>query len=112
MTAVDSETEPGFAALVGYLTGWLTVNTLEAAGQDLTRDSFLAAFGDKREVDFDGVTMRFGPGDNQGMEGVFLTRITRDGSVLPNAVGGESRSPSGAIRPAHKACPDLGAPSP
>jgi hypothetical protein len=41
-------------------------------------------------VDFGGVTMTFGPGDNQGMDDVFLTRITQDGGFQPVATGGES----------------------
>ncbi|MCY4180157.1 MAG: hypothetical protein OXD48_07775, partial [Litoreibacter sp.] len=32
----------------------------------------------------------FGPGDNQGMDSVFLTRITASGSFEPVVTGGSS----------------------
>ncbi|WGW03596.1 ABC transporter substrate-binding protein [Tropicibacter oceani] len=85
LKAVDAAAEPGFVTLEGYLTGRLVIRALEDAGQALTRDSFLAALAALRDVDFGGVVMRFGPGDNQGMDDVFLTRITRGGGFEPVA---------------------------
>lgn len=81
--AVAGDAAPGFVSLEGYLTGRLAIKALEDAGQDLTRDSFLAALNDLRSINFGGVAMHFGPGDNQGMDNVFLTRITQDGGFEP-----------------------------
>ncbi len=90
LKAVDANADFGFVTLEGYLTGRLAIKALEDAGQTLTRDSFLAALASLREVDFGGVSMSFGPGDNQGMDDVFLTRITKDGTFQPVTPGGES----------------------
>ena len=83
LTAFDAEATPGFVTLEGYLTGRLAIKALEDTGAELTRESFLKALSELRTVDFGGVTMSFGPGDNQGMDEVFLTRITQDGSFQP-----------------------------
>ncbi|WP_392341894.1 ABC transporter substrate-binding protein (plasmid) [Phaeobacter sp. BS23] len=90
LKAVDADAEPGFVTLEGYLTGRLAIRALEDAGADLTRASYLAAMAGLRDVDFGGVTMRFGPDDNQGMDDVFLTHITKEGGFQPVVAGGES----------------------
>ncbi|ATF20191.1 ABC transporter substrate-binding protein [Phaeobacter gallaeciensis] len=90
LKAVDADADPGFVTLEGYLTGRLAIRALEDAGADLTRDSYLAAMAGLRDVDFGGVTMRFGPDDNQGMDDVFLTHITKEGGFQPVVAGGES----------------------
>ncbi|WIY24588.1 ABC transporter substrate-binding protein [Parasedimentitalea psychrophila] len=90
LTAVDAAANPGFVTLEGYLTGRLALKALDDAGADLTRESFLAALAGLRTVDFGGVTMRFGPGDNQGLDEVFLTRITSDGGFQAVAAAGGS----------------------
>ncbi|NRB17011.1 MAG: ABC transporter substrate-binding protein [Rhodobacteraceae bacterium] len=90
LTAIDAAAKPGFVTLEGYLTGRLALIALEEAGADLTRESFLTALVGLRTVDFGGVTMRFGPGDNQGMDEVFLTRITSDGGFQPVVAAGGS----------------------
>jgi len=38
----------------------------------------------------DGLTLSFGAGDNQGMDAVFMTRITADGSFQAVTAGGGS----------------------
>ncbi|WP_083100777.1 ABC transporter substrate-binding protein [Pseudophaeobacter leonis] len=90
LKAADPAAEPGFVTLEGYLTGRLALAALDAAGTDLTRTSFLAALAGLRTVDFGGVTMTFGPDDNQGMDSVFLTKITKDGGFQPVVSGGGS----------------------
>ena len=64
------------------------LEVLEDAGQDLNRASFLDAVNRAGIVDLGGVEMTFGPGDNQGMNDVFLTRITADGTFEPIMTGG------------------------
>ncbi len=80
LTALDATAEPGFVSLEGYVAGRLTIEGLRKAGQDLTRESFMAAMSSLGTVDMGGMVMTFGPGDNQGSDDVFLTRIEADGS--------------------------------
>lgn len=80
LAAVDAAAEPGFTSLEGYLAGRLTIEALGKAGTDLTRESFMAALNDLGTVDMGGITLVFGPGDNQGSDDVFLTRITSTGA--------------------------------
>ncbi|APG48925.1 ABC transporter substrate-binding protein [Phaeobacter porticola] len=90
LKTVNADAAPGFVTLEGYLTGRLAIRALEDAGADLTRESYLAAMVGLRDVDFGGVSMTFGPDDNQGMDDVFLTHITKDGGFEPVVSGGES----------------------
>ena len=88
LKAFDPSAEPGFVSLEGYLTGRLAVEALKAAGADLTRESYLKALANLGSIDFGGFPLVFGPGDNQGSDSVFLTRINADGSF--DAVAGSS----------------------
>ncbi len=72
--------EPGFVSLEGYLVGRLTVKVLEALGDAITRDGFLDKVGEIGTFDLDGISLTYGPEDNQGMDRVFLTVIQSDGS--------------------------------
>ena len=77
---LDPAAEPGFVSLEGYVAGRLVIEALQIAGQDLTRETFLAALNNLGSIDMGGMTLNFGPGDNQGSDEVFLTRILPDGS--------------------------------
>jgi ABC-type branched-subunit amino acid transport system substrate-binding protein len=90
LRAVDAEAQPGFVSLEGYIVGRLAIEGLQAAGQELTRENFLAAMADLNTVDLGGLAMQFGRDDNQGMDDVFLTRITADGGFEPIVAGGGS----------------------
>jgi len=79
MKAVDASAEPDFVSLEGYIVGRLALKALDKVGADLTREAFLDALNGMETVDFGGAVLAFGPGDNQGMEDVFLTRITSNG---------------------------------
>lgn len=83
LSAVDAEATPDFVSLEGYLVGRLAIEALEVAGANLTRDSFLAALAGLSRVDLGGLELTFGAGDNQGLDDVFLTRITADGGFAP-----------------------------
>ena len=80
MKAVNPAAAPDFVSLEGYIVGRLALKALNDAGADLSRSSFLKALNAIKTVDFGGAVLAFGPGDNQGMDDVFLTRITADGS--------------------------------
>lgn len=77
--AVDSAAEPSFVTLEGYLVGRVALRALEAAGRELDRAAFLAALGGLSRFDMGGLVFDYGAGDNQGLDSVFLTRITGDG---------------------------------
>ncbi|MFT4794031.1 MAG: ABC-type branched-subunit amino acid transport system substrate-binding protein [Paracoccaceae bacterium] len=87
MKAVNADAEPGFVSLEGYLVGRMAIAALEAAGPDLTRESFLTAFSTLSVLDLGGVEIKFSPTDNQGVDDVFLTRIRADGTFEPVTVG-------------------------
>ncbi len=87
LKAVDAAAEPGFVSLEGYIVGRLAIEALEAAGKDVTRASYLEAFAGLRDVDISGLVLSYGPGDNQGMGEVFLTRITAGGGFEPISTG-------------------------
>lgn len=86
----DSEVEPGFISLEGYLAGRLAIAGLEACGRELSRQCFLNALRDTGTIDIDGMRLKYGPGDNQGSDAVFLTAIGADGQYrqIENLGGG------------------------
>ena len=88
LAAVDPTAKPGFISLEGYLAGRLALAALEAAGPDLTRAGYLAALRGLTTVDVDGMTMTFGPGDNQALDDVFLTVISPAGGIAQLGTGG------------------------
>ncbi|WP_172327165.1 ABC transporter substrate-binding protein [Mangrovicoccus sp. HB161399] len=88
LKAVAPETHPGFVTLEGYVTGRVAIAALQAAGSDLTRESYLAALGNLGTLDLGGFTLAYGPGDNQGSDAVFLTEIGPDGGFRPVTLGG------------------------
>ena len=91
LTEYDPEVEPGFISLEGYLAGRLAVAGLEACGRELSRQCFLNALRDADAIDIDGIRLKYGPGDNQGSDAVFLTAIGADGQYRQiENLGGDS----------------------
>jgi ABC-type branched-subunit amino acid transport system substrate-binding protein len=82
LKAVDSQAEPGFVSLEGYMVGKLTVAALQKAGANPTRQAFLDAIYNTGTFDLGGAVLTYGPGDNQGMDPVYLTAIQADGSFV------------------------------
>ncbi len=80
LTAYNPALDPGFVSLEGYLVGRFVAAVLKEIGPEPTREKFLAAVKSIRRFDIDGLELIFGPGDNQGLDRVFLTEITGDGS--------------------------------
>ncbi|MBZ4023882.1 ABC transporter substrate-binding protein [Rhodobacter sp. TJ_12] len=87
LKAVDAAAEPGFLSLEGYIVGRLALAGLQAAGKNLTRESYLAALQGLGDVDIDGLVLHYGPGDNQGLDEVFLTEISPEGTIARIAIG-------------------------
>jgi ABC-type branched-subunit amino acid transport system substrate-binding protein len=80
LAALDPELEPGFVSLEGYIVGRLIIAALEDLGHDVTRAGLLATIRDTGTFDLGGIQLSFGPGDNQGMDQVFLTVLQGDGN--------------------------------
>lgn len=83
MKAMDPSAEPGFVSLEGYMVGALVIQVLQKMPGEVTREGFLSTLTMVGTFDLGGVTLTFGPGDNQGMDSVFLTAIYADGSIRP-----------------------------
>lgn len=88
LAASDPDEKPGFVSLEGYMVGRLAVQVLQQTGPDVTREAFLGTVFGKGPFDIGGVTLSFGPDDNQGMDEVFMTEIQADGSFTPRAMPG------------------------
>jgi branched-chain amino acid transport system substrate-binding protein len=85
LKALDAKAEPGFVSLEGYMVGKLAIMTLQNMKGEITRESFLKTVWETGSYDLGGITLKFGPKDNQGMEKVYLTQINADGSFRPVA---------------------------
>ncbi|SFR19914.1 ABC transporter substrate-binding protein [Poseidonocella sedimentorum] len=92
LAAYDASASPGFVTLEGYLVGRVALRALDAAGPDVTRASFLDALGNLGSFDIGGLAFGYGAGDNQGLDSVFLTRITADGTFETVAAGEQHAS--------------------
>ena len=90
LRAQSRSAKPGFVSLEGYLAGRLAIVGLERAGSELTRAGFLDSLLRSDPIDLDGFPLKFGPGDNQGSDAVFLTMIQADGSYRPLATPNEA----------------------
>jgi branched-chain amino acid transport system substrate-binding protein len=73
----------GFFSLEGYMVGRLVVAALGRIDGEVTRKGLTDAIAKGGAWDLGGVTLTYGPGDNQGMDDVFLTEIQADGSFKP-----------------------------
>ena len=92
ITAVNEAAEPNFVTLEGYLVGRVALRALDAAGRDLNRDTYMNALQNLGEFDLGGLTFSYGPGDNQGLDSVFMTQIKADGSFESISVGERTAS--------------------
>ena len=80
LNSLDPGLEPGFVSLEGYIAGRLVIATLLAMGPDVTRAGLLDTIKTVGTFDLGGLTLSFGPNDNQGLDEVFLTVLQSDGS--------------------------------
>jgi len=83
LTAVEPDAEPGFVSLEGYIVGRVALTALDAAGPWLTRDTYMQALSALGTFDLGGLRLAYGPGENQGLDDIFLTRINADGGFDP-----------------------------
>lgn len=81
LNRLDVSAESGFVSLEGYLVGRLLIETLERLGPSVSREALIAEFQQAPvSLDIGGVTLNYGPGDNQGMDQVYLSVLQKDGT--------------------------------
>ncbi len=84
LKGANPDAEIGFVSLEGYMVGRLVVQALEKLENPaVTRAGLLSTIKEVGTFDLDGITLSYGPDDNQGMDQVFLTVIQADGSFKP-----------------------------
>ena len=83
LSAYAPEAVPGFVSFEGYLAGRLAIAGLESCGPQVTRTCFLESLRLADTIDIEGFELRYGEGDNQGSDAVFLTVIGPDGRYRP-----------------------------
>ena len=76
----DANAIPGFVSFEGYLAGRLAIAGLNGCGREVDRVCFLDSLRRADVVDINGFELRYGSGDNQGSDKVFLTTIGTDGN--------------------------------
>lgn len=96
LAAYDSQAEPGFVSLEGYIAGRMAITGLQTCGVDLNRDCFLENILGAGTFDIDGFSLDFGEQadravDNQGSDAVFLTVIDNNGAYRSVASMQETR---------------------
>ena len=83
LSSYDPDADPGFVSFEGYLAGRLAIAGLDGCGPDVKRACFLESLRSADVIDIDGFQLRYGDGDNQGSDKVFLTVIGKDGRYHP-----------------------------
>ena len=83
LEAYSPGADPGFVSFEGYLAGRLAIEGLKGCGQDVTKACFLDSLRSRDVIDIDGFELRYGEGDNQGSDSVFLTRVGDDYGYHP-----------------------------
>ena len=83
LSAYSPDAVPGFVSLEGYLAGRLAIAGLDGCGRDIDRSCFLESLRRVDVVEIDGFELRYGDGDNQGSDAVFVTVIGGDGRYHP-----------------------------
>ena len=75
--------EPGFVSFEGYLAGRLAIEGIKRCGENVTRECFLESLRNGEPINLGGFLVRYGEGDNQGSDDVFITRIDAEGEFQP-----------------------------
>jgi ABC-type branched-subunit amino acid transport system substrate-binding protein len=81
-TASSKKDDYSFTSLEGFLSAKVLVEGLRRAGPDLTREKFIAAMENMRDVDVGGFLISFSPTNHSGSKFVELTVIGKDERFL------------------------------
>ncbi len=82
MNKVGQKDQIGFTTLEGYMAARFFCMALERIQGPPTRESLLATIYSGEPFNLGGVSLEYGPGDNQGMDRVFLTEFSQ-GRIRP-----------------------------
>jgi ABC-type branched-subunit amino acid transport system substrate-binding protein len=77
--ALGGDHKPSFGSLEGYLAGRLTVAVLGKVDGAPTREHFIDALVKTGTFDLGGITLKYGPERNYGLDDVYLTVLQADG---------------------------------
>ena len=77
--AKKAKVDVNFSSLEGFLVAKVTVEGLQRAGRNLTRERFMKALESMHDVDFGGFAVSYSPTNHNGSLYVDLTIIGRDG---------------------------------
>ena len=83
LAAYAPKAEPSFVSFEGYLAGRLAIAALDRCGREVSRACLLDNLRRADVINLEGFKLRYGDGDNQGSDAVFLTAIDRDGEYRP-----------------------------
>jgi ABC-type branched-subunit amino acid transport system substrate-binding protein len=83
LKAANPDAQIGFVSLEGYMVGRLVIEALGKMKGPVTRAGLLATIKEVGTFDLGGITLTYGPDDNQGMDQVFFTVIQADGRFKP-----------------------------
>ena len=83
LKTANPDAQIGFVSLEGYMVGRLIIEALGKVKGPVTRAGLLSTIKEVGTFDLGGITLSYGPDDNQGMDQVFFTVIRADGSFKP-----------------------------
>lgn len=83
LAAYAPKAEPSFVSFEGYLAGRLAIAALTGCGRAVSRACLLDSLRRAEVIDLEGFKLRYGDGDNQGSDAVFLTILDSDGQYRP-----------------------------
>jgi branched-chain amino acid transport system substrate-binding protein len=83
LKTANPDAQIGFVSLEGYMVGRLVIEALGKVKGPVTRAALLSTIKEVGTFDLGGITLTYGPDDNQGMDQVFFTVIQSDGSFKP-----------------------------
>jgi branched-chain amino acid transport system substrate-binding protein len=83
LKAANPDAQIGFVSLEGYMVGRLVIEALGKMKGPVTRAGLLSTIKEVGTFDLGGITLSYGPDNNQGMEQVFFTVIQADGKFKP-----------------------------
>lgn len=72
---------PNYVALEGFINAQILTAGLQSAGANLTRTGLIQALEQMKDFDVGiGKTVSYGPVDRKGLEGIYYSRLHRDGT--------------------------------
>jgi branched-chain amino acid transport system substrate-binding protein len=83
LKAANPDAQAGFVSLEGYMVGRLVIDALGKMKGPVTRAGLLSTIKEVGTFDLGGITLSYGPDNNQGMDQIFFTVIQADGNFKP-----------------------------